>query len=161
MHLLFNKYKLRLREATIADVDAMLSIEHSINPKGWSREDFIASINSSHLCQVLVTQNTSPDIAAYIITSTAAGEAELLNIVVAPNYQRLGIAKQLLSYICSRFDTSIHSLFLEVRASNRAAFALYDGLGFNEVGLRPNYYPALSKSSATMREDAIIMVKTL
>ena len=125
-------------------------------------------------------------IDAYVITSTAADEAELLNIVVSPAYQRQGLASRLLELVCDSFNETIHTLFLEVRASNKAAFSLYDSLGFNEVGVRPNYYPALLSSkqllensskdslhekavgsslkknhSSKLREDAIIMAKSL
>ncbi|MNR57792.1 ribosomal-protein-alanine N-acetyltransferase [compost metagenome] len=48
------------------------------------------------------------------------------------------------------------TLWLEVRASNRAAIALYEDLGFNEVTVRRNYYP-----SANGREDAIVMALPL
>ena len=50
----------------------------------------------------------------------------------------------------------VRSVFLEVRASNAAAIALYDTTGFNEIGRRRNYYPI-----AVGREDAIVMAKEL
>ena len=96
------------------------------------------------------------NIVAYAITSTAADEAELLNIVVAPNEQRKGLGRLLLNHMTGMFDDSIHTLFLEVRASNIGAIALYHSLDFNEVGIRPNYYP-----SQHGREDAIIMAQSL
>jgi len=172
MNVLINDDSFYLREAIPADAETMLSIEKKTSPQGWSRTDFMSSITSSHNCQVLtkcekkdeqLSDEVGAEIAAYIITSTAADEAELLNIVVAPTYQRQGIASRLLELIFTSFDKSIHSLFLEVRASNQAAFTLYDSLGFNEVGVRPNYYPALSKSGSpsSAREDAIIMAKAL
>ncbi len=172
MDVVINGDRFYLREAMAADADNMLNIEKKISSQGWSRKDFISSISSTHSCQVLtkcekkgeqISDEVGSEIAAYIITSTAADEAELLNIVVSPDYQRQGIASQLLERIFTSFDASVHSLFLEVRASNQAAFTLYDNLGFNEVGVRPNYYPALSKngSSTGMREDAIIMAKAL
>ncbi len=164
MDVLISDHQFYLREATLADVEAMLSLEKKISPRGWSHADFVSSVSSSHHCQVLFTdESVNKKLVAYIITSTAADEAELLNIVVSPDYQRQGIASQLLELVFTSFDKSIHSLFLEVRASNKAAFSLYDHLGFNEVGIRPNYYPALSKngSPTSAREDAIIMAKPL
>lgn len=162
MEFSHNDYLFELRLATEEDAEAMLSLERRVSPQGWSRSDFISSISSSHVCQLVVLDHV---IAAYVITSTAADEAELLNIVVSPDYQRQGLASRLLQYVCDSFDETIQSLFLEVRESNKAAFLLYDNLGFNEVGVRPNYYPALlsSKKSSikNSREDAIIMAKVL
>ncbi|MGH1441439.1 MAG: ribosomal protein S18-alanine N-acetyltransferase [Cellvibrionaceae bacterium] len=102
-------------------------------------------------------------IAAYIITSTAADEAELLNITVAPQFRRCGLASLLLEHAETSFDTTIQNFFLEVRQSNANAIALYDTLGFNEVGCRPNYYPANGSpvNHQAGREDALIMAKTL
>jgi ribosomal-protein-alanine N-acetyltransferase len=175
-----------LREATINDAQAMTDLEQRVNPQGWSHADFISSISSSHVCQVLASnpclENKDFDneglvnkcIDAYVITSTAADEAELLNIVVSPDYQRQGLATRLLERVCDSFNATIHTLFLEVRASNKAALFLYDNLGFNEVGVRPNYYPSLlspkkqtasfshqKSGSKNLREDAIIMAKSL
>ena len=195
MEFSHNNLSFELREATIDDAQAMTDLEQRVNPQGWSHADFISSISSSHVCQVLVFNpclvnqdfgNEGLDsedlvnkcIDAYVITSTAADEAELLNIVVSPDYQRQGLATRLLECVCDSFNETIHTLFLEVRASNKAALFLYDNLGFNEVGFRPNYYPALlspkkslqeqaigslpkKNPSKKRREDAIIMAKTL
>ena len=46
--------------------------------------------------------------------------------------------------------------FLEVRASNHTASRLYERFGFNEIGRRPNYYPAVGG-----REDALVMAYSL
>jgi ribosomal-protein-alanine N-acetyltransferase len=171
MEFLHNNLLFLLREATLDDVAAMTELEHRINPQGWSRENFVSSISSSHVCQVLELDHA---IVAYVISSTAADEAELLNIVVSPDYHRQGIASRLLELVCDSFNETIHSFFLEVRASNKPALCLYDTLGFNEVGIRPNYYPALlslnkqsvgsaykKNSSKNLSEDAIIMAKSL
>jgi len=136
-----------------SDIEALLLIEASVHSHPWTRGHFISSLESSHQCWVL---KCTDDIVAYAITSTAAGEAELLNIAVALNEQRKGLGRQLLSRITSTFDDSIHTVFLEVRASNDAAIALYHSLHFNEVGIRPRYYP-----SSQGREDAIIMALSL
>jgi ribosomal-protein-alanine N-acetyltransferase len=135
------------------DLCLIMPIEQQCHSHPWSQAHFISSIESTHQCYVL---RDGRSIVAYCITSTAADEAELLNITVAPDYQRQGIAKQLLINICDLFDNSIQMLFLEVRESNGAAIALYHSLNFNEVGKRPNYYPAKKG-----REDAIIMAKIL
>ena len=149
------------RESTYAvcemceqDLETIIGIEQAAQAHPWTRGHFISSIESSHHCYVLRHEE---QIVAYAITSTAADEAELLNITVSPQQQRQGLGRLLLEHISETFNASIHTLFLEVRASNQPAIALYDALYFNEVGLRPNYYPSKNGS----REDAIIMAKPL
>jgi ribosomal-protein-alanine acetyltransferase len=147
-----------LRMMTADDLQAVCLIEQAAQAHPWTLSQFQSSLQSSHQCCVLACNQTSNDtIVAYAITSTAADEAELLNITVALESQRQGLGQLLLKQICDLFDDTIHSLFLEVRASNQAAITLYDKLYFNEVGLRANYYP----SKKGRREDAIIMAKPL
>ncbi|MFT5419875.1 MAG: ribosomal-protein-alanine N-acetyltransferase [Candidatus Endobugula sp.] len=155
-----------LRMMTADDLQAVCLIEQATQAHPWTLSQFQSSLQSSHQCCVLTSTQTvnqasnktsNKMIVAYAITSTAADEAELLNITVALDSQRQGLGQLLLEQICDSFDDTIHSLFLEVRASNQAAIALYDKLYFNEVGLRANYYP----SKKGRREDAIIMAKPL
>ena len=84
-------------------------------------------------------------------------EATLFNIAVAPEFQRKGLGRELLdALIVGLEEKGIVTLWLEVRDSNRAAIALYESLGFNEVSIRRNYYP-----TADGREDARIMALPL
>ena len=146
-----------LRSMTMADLPDVLLIERQNQPFCWSAANFESSIQSDHQSSVLELKGAvSSDIVAFVITSTAADEAELLNIAEATEFQRQGLAKTLLLQVFRSFDYSVCTLFLEVRASNVSAMALYDSLGFNTVGIRPNYYPASPR-----REDAVIMAKHL
>lgn len=148
----------QLRPMAAEDLSGVLSINQQCQPRPWSIADFESSIRSGHQSQVLELKNEAapPAIVAFVITSTAADEAELLNIAVAIEFQRQGLARKLLSRVSRSFDSSIHTFFLEVRASNSPAMALYDSLDFNKVGIRSNYYPADNG-----REDAVIMAKHL
>ena len=135
------------------DLGDVLTIEQQCHSHPWSQAQFQSSIDSAHACWVVENDN---GIIAYAITSTVLGEAELLNIAVTPQWQGQGIAKAFLKALCDSFTNTIESFFLEVRASNFSAIGLYETLDFNEVGRRPNYYPANSG-----REDALIMAKQL
>ncbi len=144
-----------------ADLDGVLAIEQDVQAHPWTRSHFESSLASSHQCFLLEYEDS---ITAYAITSTAADEAELLNITVSKKWQRQGLATRLLSLICETFDQRIQTLFLEVRESNHPAIALYDALYFNQVGMRPNYYPAVKQGNHKHhgpRENAIIMAKLL
>ena len=94
-----------------------------------------------------------PKSSATACLSVAAGEAHLLNVCIAREYQGNGYGKRLIRRMIdvARWHRA-ERIFLEVRPSNTAAIALYDQLGFNEIGRRPNYYPGKRG-----REDAIVM----
>ena len=153
IELSFCDYQYHLRTMQSSDVERIISIEQVSHSHPWNEKNFQSSIASGHQCWLLEKQHI---IVAYAITSTAADEAELLNITVAPDYQRQGLGSLLLNTLSDVFESSIHTLFLEVRVSNSAAIALYHSLDFNEVGIRPNYYP-----SSQGREDALIMALAL
>ncbi len=89
--------------------------------------------------------------------SIAAGESHILNLCVNPHSQRMGNGSKLLHYLMeiSR-KHGADTIFLEVRPSNHIARELYRNAGFNEVGMRRDYYPAKDG-----REDAIIMARSL
>lgn len=87
---------------------------------------------------------------AYISIYHAADELEILNIAVDPVHRRQGHGKSLLTLMLQvAHKMGIHRAVLEVRPHNCAALALYQALGFTQVGLRPKYY-------ADTGEDALI-----
>ncbi|MEO0442443.1 MAG: ribosomal protein S18-alanine N-acetyltransferase [Pseudomonadota bacterium] len=142
-----------LGDMCLSDISQLVAVEAQAHSHPWTSQHFKSSIESSHHCYILKQQSNC---VAYCIVSTAADEAELLNITVLPAFQRRGIASRLLQIIFDSFEKGIHTLFLEVRLSNSPAIALYQSLGFNEVGRRPHYYPAIKG-----REDALIMARAL
>lgn len=93
------------------------------------------------------------EMAAFAITQIVLDEATLFNIAVDPAFQRRGLGRALLEQVIDEVEKrGVVTLWLEVRASNVAAIALYESLGFNEATIRRNYYPTVDG-----REDAIIM----
>jgi len=91
------------------------------------------------------------------VLSVAAGEAHLLNVCVAPRLQGEGHGRRLMKRLIdlARWHQA-QRIFLEVRPSNPRAIRLYHDLGFNEIGRRPNYYPARQG-----REDALVLALEL
>ena len=93
------------------------------------------------------------EVVGYVGSQTVIDESDVMNVAVSPNHRRKGLAKQLFLTLESLLkEKKVHSLTLEVRPSNEAAVALYEGLGFVQVGRRPNYYH-------NPKEDALILRK--
>ena len=92
-------------------------------------------------------------VAGYVGSQSVMGEADMMNIAVSADYRRQGIGQTLVERLVAELSAAgVHSLALEVRASNEPAKALYEKLGFTQVGRRPNYY-------RNPREDALILRK--
>jgi ribosomal-protein-alanine N-acetyltransferase len=90
----------------------------------------------------------------FALTRLIAGEAELLTIAVDPAYQNQGIGRRLMNrWLAIGADTA----FLEVAADNRAAIALYQSLGFQQIGVRRRYY----QRKDGLAVDALTLSKTL
>lgn len=87
-------------------------------------------------------------VAGFLVARTAGGEAEILNVAVAPEYRRQGVAKRLLA---SFLEGDFRPVYLEVRASNEDARNLYKYLGFQEVGVREGYYDSPPEAAIVMR----------
>lgn len=117
----------------------------------WS-ENSIASELCNPLSMWLVAE-TDGIVVGYVGSQTVMSETDMMNIAVHPDCRRQGIAAALVNaLVASLQDMGSHSLTLEVRASNAPARALYDMLGFQQVGLRRNYYH-------NPKEDALILRK--
>lgn len=142
------------RAMRASDLEAVIAIEQSAYPFPWTRGIFRDCLGVGHECRVLAQEHR---IIGYGVLSAAAGEAHLLNVCVAPAEQRHGHGRRLVLRMLdlARWHRA-ERVFLEVRPSNTAAIALYDVLGFNEIGRRPGYYPGTRG-----REDAIVMAMEL
>ncbi len=138
-----------------SDLDAVMHIEKMAYPHPWTQGIFHDCLKAGYACWLL-KQNDC--ILGYAVMSIAAGEAQLLNLCIHPEHQGLGLGHELLAHLlhlARRHNAA--AMFLEVRPSNHAACALYRAQGFNEVGLRRNYYPTDKKG----REDALILALEL
>lgn len=92
-------------------------------------------------------------VAGYVGSQSVLDEADMMNLAVAPDYRRQGIAKNLIRNLIGMLKANgVVRLFLEVRVSNQSAIRLYEKLGFSEVGRRPGYY-------TNPKEDALILRK--
>lgn len=140
----------RYRRMTALDLDAVMAIEQAIYPHPWTRGNFSDSLAAGYHCWVAESGGM---MTGYSVLMIAAGEAHLLNLSIAAQWQRRGLGSELLRFIVAHArDCAVSRFFLEVRPSNAAALALYARAGFTTIGVRRGYYPARSGS-----EDAIVM----
>jgi len=122
----------------------------------WSQSVFEDSITGSNECWMIEYHGL---LCGHAVVSNILDEAHLLNICISPEFSRKGLGRVLLQYLISKaVERKANVFFLEVRASNKSAINLYFSEGFNEVGLRPNYYPREKKGG---REDALLMTLEL
>ena len=142
----------RLRPMRYDDLDRVLVIERAAYGFPWTRGNFVDSLASDYLAELLVEDGDV--LLGYYLAMPGVDERHLLNLTVAPAWQRRGHARDLLDALQRRcLERGVPKLWLEVRASNQRARDIYARRGFAEVGLRRGYYPA----GKAQREDAIVM----
>ena len=142
---------IEILEMTAAHTWQIAELEKVCFRDPWS-ENSIASELGNRLSLGLVAVD-GDRVVGYVGSQSVVGETDMMNIAVAPDYRRQGIAEKLVTELISGLrQKGNHSLMLEVRVSNTSARQLYDKLGFEQVGLRKNYY-------RNPKEDAMILRK--
>lgn len=144
----------RIRPLAMADLDAVMEIEPRAYDYPWTQGIFRDCLRVGYCCWCYEVDG---DIQGYGVMSVAAGESHILNVTVHPELQGQGIGSKLMKHflqLARRHDADI--VMLEVRPTNKPAISLYEKLGFNEIGVRRNYYPADEG-----REDALLLALSL
>jgi len=146
--------ELSFRPMTEDDVEAVLKIEYCAYSHPWTRGIFLDCVRSGYECWLLFKGAQQ---VGHGVLSAAAGESHVLNLTVKPESQGLGFGRALLEHLLLRArERQAEVAFLEVRQSNANAIRLYENYGFNEIGRRRGYYPAVAG-----REDALVMAYSL
>jgi ribosomal-protein-alanine N-acetyltransferase len=144
---------LTIRPATEHDLDDVATIERSVFADPWSRRSFSALVDQVHVVFLVATNERG--VVGYAIVLVTGVECELANLAVTRLLHRQGLGAKLLAEAMDRArERGAREMFLEVRASNAAAIALYSSAGFQAVGRRVRYY-------ARPIEDAIVMKAAL
>ena len=135
-------------ESHVAQVAAL---EKACFTTPWSENSVRAELtNPLSLWLVAVDHG---QVVGYVGSQSVMDEADMMNVAVSDAYRRQGIARKLVEALITALDArGVHSLTLEVRASNEPAKQLYRQIGFEQVGRRPNYY-------RNPKEDALILRK--
>ncbi|HEX9113003.1 MAG TPA: ribosomal protein S18-alanine N-acetyltransferase [Nitrospirota bacterium] len=135
------------------DIDQVLAIEQASFSMPWSRNLFLSEFRNPRVSSLMVSLADGPvrKVSGFIVFWSVEDEMHILNLAVAPEYRRQGIARKLvLSALSHARSKGAKRAFLEVRASNTAAQKLYSSLGFTGVAIRRAYYD-------TPVEDAVVM----
>lgn len=126
--------------------------------KPWDTDCFLRLLRHPGSTSFLARVGTPPQTAGFILGQLAADEAEILSLGVRKDSQRHGIARRLVEAMArAARKAEVRRLFLEVGQGNAAAFALYKGLGFEQVGQREGYY----EHAGAPAEDALVLALAL
>lgn len=131
------------------DIPSVYAIEYKNFSHPWKENDFLQSIQNSNNIYLVVEDNNS--ILGYCGLWGVVGEGQITNVAVAEPFRSKGIAKAMISeLLIEGREHGLETFTLEVRVSNSSAIGLYHSLGFQDAGIRKNFYEAPT-------EDAIIM----
>ena len=118
----------------------------------WSEKSVASELNNP-LSLWLVAQE-GERLAGYVGSQTVLDETDMMNIAVHPDYRRCGVARQLVEELVAGLKRrGSRCLTLEVRASNDPARKLYEKLGFQQIGLRKNYYRNPREDALSLRKE--------
>ncbi|HET6570143.1 MAG TPA: ribosomal protein S18-alanine N-acetyltransferase [Solirubrobacterales bacterium] len=136
-----------VRRLTYSDLPAVISIERRSFPAPWSLAMFVLELSKpSGIC---LAAADGERLHGYLVCSRYDRVWHVMNVAVAPERRRRGVASEMLSRLLAEAGREL-PFTLEVRVSNRDAIAMYEKLGFRSAGVRPRYYQDNG-------EDALIM----
>ncbi len=146
----------QLRRATEDDVAAIMALENAtFVTDAWSERMMRSEIAGEHSYYLVAFEPERPEAVdgyAGLLAPRGSGEADVQTIAVAPHARRRGLGRTLmLALIGEARNRGAREVFLEVRADNPGAQALYRELGFEELGVRPRYYQPDGVDAIVMR----------
>lgn len=145
-----------LRALEESDVERVIAIADSLGLSPWSRADYIAELKRTDA--YMSVASIDEEITGFLVARRVPGpapdswEAELYNIGVSRNFQFSGIGKLLMDGLINRCRRGgVQEIWLEVRRKNHSAIRFYQGFGFEESGLRTNFYRDPTDDALLMR----------
>ena len=126
-----------IRRLVYSDLPTVLSIERRAFTTPWSLAMFVLELSKpAGVCLAAAHGGT---IGGYLVCSRYADVWHLMNVAVAPEQRRRGIARALMAELLTKLPPKAQ-ITLEVRRSNTGAIAMYEALDFRAAGVRPRYY---------------------
>ena len=146
--------QIQYRRMRMADLPEVARLEKSLYAFPWSLGNFRDSLTAGYDCWTIANGET---VVGYAVLMVALDEAHLLNIAVAAEWHNQGLGRSFLKHMIEEArNAGAQIVYLEVRPSNLAARHLYRSIGFQQIAIRPDYYPAIGG-----REDALFLGLTL
>ncbi|MBN2340333.1 MAG: ribosomal protein S18-alanine N-acetyltransferase [Deltaproteobacteria bacterium] len=131
---------IQIASATAEHLDAICNIENTCFLTPWTKDAVQSEISDIGWSRTIVALRES-QVLGYCLYWLVADEIQLLKVAVHPQYQRKGVGGSMLQHIIhDGLSKKIHSITLELRASNPAARRLYEKLNFQVTGIRRGYY---------------------
>ncbi|MEI5909463.1 ribosomal protein S18-alanine N-acetyltransferase [Bacillus spongiae] len=141
-------YQLRLMN--VNDVKKVMEVEKASFSVPWNEDAFYNELNKNRFAQYMVLEIDN-QIIGYCGMWLIIDEAHITNIAILPSYRGLRLGEGLMRYVMKyAVEKGATSMTLEVRLSNETAQSLYRKLGFQNGGIRKNYY-------RDNQEDALVM----
>ena len=138
-----------IKRMTLSDLPEVIVIERASYHEPWTEAIFKDCLATRYECRVLREKKA---MLGYFMFSCVLDEAHLLNIAVHPDHRSKGHARFMMNSLINELKRfKINALYLEVNRNNPGAIAIYESLGFKQIGLRKGYY-----SVRHGREDALV-----
>ena len=142
---------MKILDMNESHVAAVAELERLCFSAPWSENAIRSELTNPLSLWLVAVENDR--VVGYVGSQTVLDEADMMNVAVSPDARQKGVGNALVTALADRLKANaVRCLTLEVRASNEPAKALYQKLGFIQVGRRPNYY-------RNPREDALILRK--
>ncbi len=142
--------KVIIREMEIADIAMIMNLEKELFSAPWSEAMFSEQIRG-HYAYIL-QKDENKKIIGYLCGWKLLNEFTITNIGITGDFQRMGFGTKLVKFIISKLlHEMCFKITLEVRESNLKAIGLYEKFGFEEIGLRSNYYRNPVENAVIMR----------
>lgn len=146
--------QLEYRRMRMGDLSDVARLEQSLYEFPWSLGNFRDSLTAGYDCWTVVHGES---VVGYAVLMVAVEEAHLLNFAIAAPWHNQGVGRGFLGHMVEvARGAGAEIVYLEVRPSNHAARHLYRKMGFQQIAIRPEYYPARHG-----REDALFLGLTL
>ena len=140
---------IRMNESHVASVAAIE--KECFGRDAWSEKSVAGELTNALALWLVAVEGET--VAGYVGSQTVCNETDMMNVAVTADFRRQGIGEKLVNALVEELKAmDSRCLTLEVRASNTPAQAMYEKLGFTEIGRRPRYYQ-------NPKEDALILRK--
>ncbi len=136
---MMQKNSVKIRTAEISDISAIAGLEKMCFSSPWSENSIKETMSGDNSLFLVAEKDES--VCGYIGAYYALDEGYITNIAVNPDYRRQGVGRELLCELIARgVALALKFWTLEVRVGNQGAIALYESMGFENVGRRPRFY---------------------